>query len=343
MIRSWSGFQPLKELWLGDTYPDCFFDHFDAKTQDLFGKINEITRTDLKNIQQKIESFGVKVCRPKFTKVDDYLDDQDNLLKPPITPRDWALVFDDQLIITPQYPSGTEPWQEDIDRYISEGQKVKILDRSIEEDWCWIPYPCFVRVGKDIYLDVDKKSYPLNAQHKIESVIENIGKKYRIHVGSTVDHSDAVFCPVKPGAIVSTHYRNHYEKGWPGWKVLHLPDLSGNSGNGKWWAPGVNYTHYNEQVVKVADKWIGDSRETVFEVNMLVIDERNILSIRSNDSVKKFLQEFGIEMHETDFRTRGFWDGGLHCLTLDIHRTGECEDYWPDREPNGVYIDHDLA
>jgi hypothetical protein len=35
------------------------------------------------------------------------------------------------------------------------------------------------------------------------------------------------------------------------------------------------------------------------------------------------------------FRTRTFWDGGIHCITLDIRRKTTMQDYFPDRGEPG--------
>jgi hypothetical protein len=32
------------------------------------------------------------------------------------------------------------------------------------------------------------------------------------------------------------------------------------------------------------------------------------------------------------WRHRYFWDGGLHCITLDLYREGTQQDYFPDRQ-----------
>jgi len=48
-------------------------------------------------------------------------------------------------------------------------------------------------------------------------------------------------------------------------------------------------------------------------------------------------QEFIIkQLHEwmVEFLERPdplFWDGGLHCITSDIHREGTLKDYFPQR------------
>ena len=74
-------------------------------------------------------------------------------------------------------------------------------------------------------------------------------------------------------------------------------------------------------------EWVGFMEESIFEVNMLSIDEKTILSINKQKEVHDKLRQHGIEPIYTRFRHRHFWDGGLHCLTLDTVREGGCETY----------------
>jgi len=328
MISSHTGFQPLQEVWLGNCYPDQFYDHLDPQLRDFCCQISEITRQDLDRIQKKIQEFGVHVCRPDFSAgVSAYVDDQDHLIKPPITPRDWALTLGNTLYINPQYSSGVQPWQQDLDRY---GSGVRILDRfsHTPEDWCYIVFPSVVRVGQDIFID-----YEPTDPHQVRAigtVAQELSGRYRLHFSSTGDHSDGVFCPVNAGTIVSSHYREHYEQDFPGWQVIPLPDSSAgfNGSNTRWWVPGVDLCHFNNSMLDIIAPWTGDSRETVFEVNMLVIDPANVLVLAYDDHVCHELEKVGITPHVVDFRARGFWDGGLHCLTLDIRRRGSIVNYW---------------
>lgn len=39
-----------------------------------------------------------------------------------------------------------------------------------------------------------------------------------------------------------------------------------------------------------------------------------------------------ITPHVVPFRHRYFWDGGIHCITLDLDREGKMHDYFPDRQ-----------
>ena len=49
-VKSHTGFQPLKEVWVGDCYPEQFAEAIDSKHRDLFYKISEYTKHDLSNL-----------------------------------------------------------------------------------------------------------------------------------------------------------------------------------------------------------------------------------------------------------------------------------------------------
>ena len=105
-------------------YPNYFYDHFDSKTQDIFYKITELTNADLLLLEKKLVELGVIVDKPSFNSVDQFIDEYDNLIKPPITPRDWAITIGNTLFVIPQYLSGVEPYQEHLNRYVKNNQKV---------------------------------------------------------------------------------------------------------------------------------------------------------------------------------------------------------------------------
>ena len=71
------------------------------------------------------------------------------------------------------------------------------------------------------------------------------------------------------------------------------------------------------------DDWVGYVEETVFDVNMLVIDESNVIVNNYNKKAFDAFERYGITPHIINFRHRYFWDGGLHCMTSDISREGE--------------------
>ena len=154
-IQNYSQIQPLKEIWIGDCYPEKFYSNFDSKTEDIFCKITEMTKKELDNICKILNNLNVRVARPKFDQpFEKYLDIKGKLIKPPMAPQDWAMAIDDTLYINPQYYSGIEPFQHAIDLYRSHGQNVKILDRR-KDPISWITFPSVVKLGRDIFIDYE--------------------------------------------------------------------------------------------------------------------------------------------------------------------------------------------
>jgi N-dimethylarginine dimethylaminohydrolase len=84
-------------------------------------------------------------------------------------------------------------------------------------------------------------------------------------------------------------------------------------------------------VEKWMHHWMGYVEETVFDVNMLVIDEKNVLCNGYNQQVFDAFAKRGITPHVVNMRHRYFWDGGIHCMTSDLHREGIQKDYFPER------------
>ena len=91
----------------------------------------------------------------------------------------------------------------------------------------------------------------------------------------------------------------------------------------------------NDDLIEYMDSWLSHWQlyveESVFDVNMLVIDENNIICNGYNEKVFKYFEKHGVTPHIVNFRHRYFWDGGLHCITSDISREGEQKAYFPDR------------
>lgn len=330
IISSHTGFQPLEEVWVGDTYPEHFYSHLSGELQEAFDKITEWTKHDLNLLEKKLVELGVTVRRPKFSnRVDDYIDYDGYLVKPPICPRDYTITIGNTLYIIPQgHP--VEPWQETIDLYTQSGGNVCILDRFTENPnvLCYIDPAAVTRVGHDLYLEVNQEN------KKNKELIANYfnHKGYRVHLIETGGHNDGVFCPIRPGYIFSTHYFDNYADSFPGWEVYFLNDTTVKRkmhGNRKWWVPGIDNEGFNDFILKKAPKWVGEFTETIFEVNMLIVDEKNLICINEDEVALRKLELLGITPHVVDFRCRTFWDGGIHCLTNDIRRKGECIDYWP--------------
>lgn len=165
-------------------------------------------------------------------------------------------------------------------------------------------------------------------------------KDFDVHWHEFDGHTDGNFHPIKPGALISLLNVMHYEETFPGWDVLHLPDQSWDKVegflqlkdqvDGKWWVPGEEkndrLTHFVETWL---NDWVGYVEETVFDVNVLMLDEYHCcVSNPNNEEVNAFLKKHNVEPVYVPWRHRYFWDGGLHCITLDLRRRGKQQDYF---------------
>ena len=336
MINSNFGFTPLKEVWLGDCYPASWYDHLPNEVADPFRQITEWTKEDTAKLQRFLESCGVTVRRPIFESIDDHLNDKEILQKPPITPRDNYLTLGSTLYSL-NY-SKKDPWHHTMNQYLAQGFDVQSpKDLPIN---C-VSGPSLVRIGQDLFVDVDTHS---NVWGFICEWMVETSKEYRVNVSNTHGHSDGVFCPVGPGLIVSTHYKTDYSQSFPGWEVFKIPEVLHNFTCGKNWLannPSIdNNKAFSQHILNMASSWVGNFKETVPEVNMLVIDEKNVVAMKEYGPLTEWLDKQGITVHCFDLRTRSFWDGGWHCLTLDIHRDDTKTDLFPERGENGVYWRH---
>jgi hypothetical protein len=192
------------------------------------------------------------------------------------------------------------------------------------------------RIGKDLYFSIVNRK-------QIDTVFDKFKNQefpnYRHHTINTMGHGDSTYCPVCPGLIISLYDVPTYAKTFPGWEVIYLPNQSWNrvrpflslkkKNAGKWWIPGFEH---DQDVIDVVETWLGHwtgyVEETVFDVNMLIVDPKNVIVFSYNKQVFDALERYGITPHIVPFRHRYFWDGGVHCVTSDIHREGTMQDYF---------------
>ena len=84
---------------------------------------------------------------------------------------------------------------------------------------------------------------------------------------------------------------------------------------------------YKEYVEKWLGHWVGYADESVFDVNVLSLDENTVICTGRNDDAFRRMEAHGIEPIVWRFRHQYFWDGGIHCLTSDLVREGDRENY----------------
>jgi hypothetical protein len=269
--------------------------------------------------------MNIVVKRPYYDCIDNYLDSQNQLVKPSICPRDHNVVIGNFLYRVDL--AGADPWSDVINTYQT-GSVFESPARCING-------ANVVRAGKDIIIDKDwLKDYQYH----------NEFPEYRVNVLDNGGHIDACFAILKPGLILANHHFDDYERTFPGWEIIMLDNptyattpITGHQQpypayNRKFYntTVGTNQS-FNEHVIQHALDWIGDYRETYFELNCLVINERNVIMLSKNEQLAEELSRRNITVHWVPFRARSFWDGAMHCLTVDIRRQSTIEDFFPER------------
>jgi hypothetical protein len=341
MINSYSSWQPLEEVVVGNVWPAGYFDYInDAQVRNQLQQILHESKEDLDNLAQTIKSYGVKVHRPYIIPESKFhfFRERDGIPMPPLTPRDGQISLGQKLLrIVPDFA-----WDSALtyfrDQIINpHGAK---WNSAYSHD-CILngaSASCIVRVGTDIFFD---NSDFLQA-HQSRWIIENcLGPEYRVHEAITDGHGDAVFAILKPGVILSSKHdvNLNFDRDFPGWEVLRIMDSSIEAAMavGKfkydlklepWYLVGQTPSpEFKSFVDTYLNHWTGHVAETVFDVNCLVLDEENVIFSAYNKQVFDFCERHRINPIISELRHSYFWDGGISCCTQDLRRRGGLETY----------------
>ena len=327
-IKGYATFDPLKHCWIGSGFKTEWFKDLpiykNKKIIDPLKRIAEETEEDYQKLEKILQSAGVKTYR-SFLNIEKYKTLR-NVQRPPVQPRDHFAVIGEKLYAG--LPGSGE--------YLDVLKQIDIKNIEFSKTRNnFINTATITRVGKDIWWgihsDIDKKILETYTQRWTD-------EGFRVHISHKNYHSDAVWCVIKPGCIVSLVDIQDYKEEFPGWDVLYLPDQHWSAispfakmkqkVSGRWWLRGEEY---NDQLIEFINtwlhEWVGYVEETVFDVNMLSIDEKTIICNNYNKEVFNYFKKHGVEPVLFNFRHRYFWDGGVHCTTQDLYREGEQEDY----------------
>lgn len=351
----WNKWDKLRTVMLGECYgPEFFRDIKNNRIRGALTQIAEETQEDLDNFESVLKDFGCTVLRPVLdtnNSIMNYLNNDgavmNKLIRAPLQPRDTQLVMGNDLVYVNQedhpaikqcldlYDSNyleAKLFGQRLDHHPSRVKELGLIDDVCTDDrWA----PCVTVVGKDVYVE--------GVLDKASNLRELKDKEFRFNNVNIGGHNDACFHTIKPGVILSLFEIQHYTNTFPNWDVCYLPDQCWDlvddfvkfkkKVNGKWWFPGQEE---NDQFINFVETWLQDwvgyVEETVFDVSVLVLDEYHVcVSQMDNPTVNKFFKKHNVEPIYIPFRHRYFWDGGLHCITLDLYREGRQWDYFPAR------------
>ena len=292
---------------------------------DPLKRIAEETEEDYQALEKILKDAGVKTYR-SFLDIDKVKSIK-NVFRPPVNPRDHFAVIGDKIYAVGSNVIGYA----DVLKQI--GKNNIVLEPNTPGS---VNTATICRVGKDLWWDL----HPDTEQETIEKYTEKwTNNGFRIHTSNRGYHSDSAFCVVRPGCIVSLYNVQDYKAEFPGWDVLYLPDQSWSKVSpfldikakvgGQWWLKGEEH---NDQLIEFVNTWLKDwvgyVEETVFDVNMLSLDQNTIICNNYNKDVFDHFKKHKVEPVLFNFRHRYFWDGGVHCITQDLYREGTQEDYF---------------
>ena len=204
----------------------------------------------------------------------------------------------------------------------------KVYDQYINSANMW-------RIGKDLYFGLVNIVKYIDRDNCVKKW-QNLFPDYRINILDSPGHCDGGMHPIKPGLIASVNHPDTHKffPGWdivpvePHWEKMHDWRNIKNKNRGRWWIEGEEN---NKELEEFVDAWMNDwvnyAAESIFDVNMLVIDENNVICNNYNERLFKKFDEYNVTPHVINFRHRYFWDGGLHCITSDLKRKGEQGDF----------------
>ena len=313
-VKGYATYDKLKTCIVGRTYSkDQFRDIKNQKVKDILFKILDETEEDYQNLCKVLEIAGVETLRPDIV-------DGDLAHRPANQPRDDMAVVGETLYVNnnrPEYKSILDRVDNKV--IVEDCEQKKLMSTSFIH-----------RLGSSLHWGTNKPGWRdsgLVRKYQEQWTAEGFDVDVMEHEG----HGDCTWCVPREGCIVTLFEIQNYEEKFPGWDICYLEDKYWDQmspfrkvkqkNGGKWWVPGEEDSDdFSEYVETYLKDWVGFVEETVFEVNMLSIDQNTILVNNYNKKVFDFLEKHHIAPVIAPFRHRWFWDGGVHCVTQDLYR-----------------------
>lgn len=329
-ISTHSPFQPLQSVVIGETVTDNFFDWIKQdKIKKPLQRIIEETNEDLQNLEKICKQFGARVFRPLKSKC-HFVEDNITVSAPSLQVRDFYLTLGNKCYYNGACPTDILENIVQSENFLQEYNKhnrIIPMFNGVSGANCY-------KLGSRIIIP---HSPDTELQNFVKKMFEQLG--YEVVITKEPGHTDGCMSVLKPGVILSITNFLNYNDTFPGWDVLYLKDESWNkiskwtdfknSSKGRWWVPGEEDNEYLINFVNTwLNDWVGYISETVFDVNVLSLSEEYVILQNYNKEVFDYLKKHKIEPIICPLRHRYFWDGGLHCVSLDLQRKGEKENYF---------------
>jgi hypothetical protein len=344
----WTNWDPLEEVIVGDCYAPGDLDWLvDQEARHDFNIILKETKEDLDHLSNLLTKLGVTVHRPNVTRYTHGLDLSSFYIQnptAPIVPRDQYFVYGNTVFQT--YTSMP-------DRYLDSVNYYSIFKKLFDQghNWLSLPPPILNTLketdkwwssGNAIYNRLHNQllwhtatmfkcgdaiivnSWGPGTQAGFEWVRRNLPEAQLIsNINNTkmnnwghIDHGffmtddNTVFCQDKSWVPKCLQHKTIYEVGpLPGDTVVDDFLKAYAISNGKYSSDWIA-------------QWKGYDQPVNFDTNVLVVDSTNVIFSSKVPVLFDIMESKGITCHVAPQRHGAYWEGGVHCLTLDVKRRG---------------------
>lgn len=344
----WTEWDNLKEVIVGDVYDPNYFSNYassqiensDNEFIDGMCKIFEETKEDLNSLQKILESYGVKVFRPKKLKINK---EQTRMWSsqfpyPAICPRDMHIVYGYNIISTiggdaNRYNEADFFSQIMLEKY-KEGRNYISMPRPLLDD----TYKRYEQTENQILFhsanvlkcgDTLLHTMPYgDGRHGagtyagLNWLKRNIGENVNWIKIPRSGHADGRLALIKPGLILMKD-KNMIPEELKNWDTVDI-DLKPVP---KYFNNIQSQNFYKNRVKAWLKHWIGYAEETLFDLNVLSINQNTFITCGYDKTMINKFKKHNVDVIPFNFRHRYFFDAGLHCVTLDLTREGEKESY----------------
>lgn len=334
----WAPWHPLRECVVGSCLNQHYFDEVrDPAVRDPLNRMLAETQEDLDQLANLLTSMGVEVIRPtQDTDLRLNIDQKQTFIQPvEIAPRDLAVQLGPHTVYRSVRDRGcVGAWLQPSDIMMIESAWFELLQIAMR------PEPAgWTLVGNRLIVDTFQMIAP-QSRPELEAWCKRWLPGVDLVLIDAGCHTDSWFQCVAPGVLLTCSTNEDlpiFQSTFKGWEIkqvegndsLKKPFMDAmRSEENSYWLPGEeNNLEMQKFIRDCLYTWTGNSQETVWEINSLMVDEHTIISCVDNVEVRSWLKSLGIEMVVQPLRHRWFWDGGISCFTLPTHREGEQENF----------------
>lgn len=328
MINSHNTFSPLKEIIIGDVDIGTI-QLEDHRKQSRIEYIFQKTKDELTKFQYQLESKGIMVHRPS---------PMPNLeiktpywtttgTKIPLTPRDLFLILGNTIvesamcekerffepfyyrdIILQQFRAGAKWMSMPIPRHDYKNFEMDMDDDVPNQDPI-MDAPSCLKYGKDVFVNTRGAGNRLG----LEWLVSMFGDLYTFHEINNpkiLGHLDSHFTILRPGLLLTHHDKNVLPDYFRNWDVINVVSKKDKS-------KSMSQTAIDTRIQDF------DFGNTVLVVNCLSLDTDTVVMwehYKSETDMLKQFEKHGIDIMFAPFTYSHFFNQGVTCLTLDLHR-----------------------